>query len=73
METDNTMVMNTDEYLQVLGNGKYLLRWMSIAMVVQVYTEHRVQIILRDVILASVIYYLWRVKGETTQQEQEEG
>jgi hypothetical protein len=46
---------------------------MSIAMVVQVYTEHRVKIASRDVILACVIYYLGRVKGETTQQEQEEG
>jgi hypothetical protein len=46
---------------------------MSIAMVVQVNTEHRAEITSRDVILACLIYYLERVKGETTQQEQEEG
>lgn len=46
---------------------------MSIAMVIQASAEHRVEITSRDVILACVIYYLGRVKGETAQQEQEDG
>lgn len=67
------MALNIDEYSQMLTDGKYLLRWMSIAMVVQVSTEHRVEITSRDVILACVIYCLGRVKGETAQQEQGDG